>query len=181
MTTTRRNFLLAALAIAVAFPTAGFAHSRHSQDDVLLNVHSVLRITGAHIRWLPNHAGGFTPTLIHDISNCTNLSVPVPVTVIGNQPATWAGARQYWIERLGADPTIPGTPKKVARRGRQYAFGGEAIVWPERCIAPRGLIQFAVPIQTGGFPSGRYAITVEYLQTHEGRVIHSQVLFFDVP
>ena len=81
----------------------------------------------------------------------------------------------------GRDATIPAIPRGTARRGRQYAFGGYAIAWPAQVIAPRGFVRFEHPLGIGGFPSGRYALSVEYATTHRLEVLQSQVVFFDVP
>jgi hypothetical protein len=152
-----------------------------SQDKFLRDVHSVLRITGPHIEWVPDGRGGSTPTLVYDVTNVTNRTVLIPVTVVSTRPANWAGSRQHWIERLGPDPTISAMPSGTARRGRQYAYGGEAIPWPAQVIAPGHFFRFRQPIGIGGFPSGQYAVTVEYATTHELKLIQTQVVTFNVP
>ncbi len=178
MTDARHILTVAALAVTSLSPTNVFAHS---QDEVLRDVHAALRITGANVQWIRNRAGGFTPTLVYDVTNIRGWSVPVPVTVIGGTAANWAGSREHWIERLGSDPTIPAMPRGFARRGRQYAYGGSAIAWPAQFIAPRGSIRFSEPMGIGGFPSGRYALHVEYRTTHKRQLIQTQVVYFDIP
>ena len=153
----------------------------HSPDALLLPVYSAMRITGAHIAWIPNPQGTRSPYVVYDLTNTTNNSIPVPLTKVGSSPAHWSGTRQLWIERLGPDANIPAMPKQIVRRGRQYANGGSVIWWPTSLIGPRHFHRFADPIWIGGFPSGRYAATIEYLTTHGGKVIQSQVLYFDVP
>jgi hypothetical protein len=171
--------VLATLALAFVIP--GSNVQADHQDDLLREVHGVLRVTGANVQWVANQAGGLTPQVVYDVTNQTDRTVLIPVTVIGGTAANWAGSRQHWIERIGPDPNIPAIPRNVARRGRQYAFGGSAIPWPGQAIVPRGFVRYAELIQTGGFPSGRYALTIEYLTTHDLRLIQSQVVYIDVP
>lgn len=174
------RLLFATVTLGMAGLFRGPVHAG-SQDDLLRDVHAVLRITGAHIEWSPNGIGGLAPVLVYDLTNVTGVAVAVPVTVRAGTAANWAGVRQHWIERLDSDSTIPAIPKRIAKRGRRYAHGGWTIAWPGQVIAPRGFVRFREPIPIGGFPSGRYAIYVDYETTHEQRLIQSQVVYFAIP
>jgi hypothetical protein len=176
----RLHRLLVALLLGFVMQQSSPAYAG-SQDDHLRQVHSALWVTGAHIQWVPNGFGGLTPTLVYDITNVTNASILVPVTVRAGIAGNWAGVRQHWIERLGRDPTISAIPRTTARRGRQYAYGGSTIQWPGQAIAPSGFLRFREPISIGGFPSGRYALTIEYETSHEQRLVRFQTVYFNVP
>src|SRR4051794_13545373 len=118
---TPMRFLIAMASLVVTTQSSAPAHAA-SQDEFLRDVHAVLRITGAHIKWVPNGVGGSRPTLVYDVTDVTSLTVRVPVTVVGRTAGNWAGGREHWLERLGPDPRIPAMPKGIARRGRQYAY-----------------------------------------------------------
>lgn len=152
-----------------------------SQDDYLRDVHSVLRVADAQVQWLPNQVGGTSPWLTYNVANQYDLSVLVPVTTVGGTAANWAGSRQVWIERLGQDPTIPALPRNLARNGRRYAYGGSVILWPGQIIGPRGFVSFSEPLNIGGFPSGQYAVYIDYQTTHELDLIQQSVVYFEVP
>jgi hypothetical protein len=154
-----------------------------SKDGVLRHVYASMRITGAHIEWVPNGIGGRTPTLVYEIRNIGATALSVPVTVVGPTPRRFAGMRQHWILRLGKNSNIPALEGLgVARlENRWYAYGGEAIVWPTSIIQPGNAFSVRSPISIGDFPSGRYAVMVEYLTTHDLKRIQAQVLYFDVP
>jgi hypothetical protein len=179
------RFLMVSALVAEPHP-AGVAHAA-SPDDSLNGVHGVLRITGPHVEWARNASGGVTPTLVFDITNVTNVTVPIPVTVHGGRTGYWVGAYRVMIERLGFDSTIPALPQGTARRGRQYEYNGGAIDWPtpqrntpQGWIAPGNFCRFGQPIAIGGFPSGVYELTIEYF-TGKGDVIDRQARQFALP
>lgn len=174
------RFLVSAIAFGLAVSAASELLAQ-SKDDYLRDVHSVLRVSDAQVQWLPNQVGGTSPWLTFNVSNQYDLSVLVPVTTIGGTAANWSGTRQVWIERLGPDPTIPALPRNLARNGRRYAYGGSVILWPGQIIGPRGFVSFSEPLNIGGFPSGQYAVYIEYLTTHELQLIQQQVVYLDVP
>lgn len=151
------------------------------QDKMLVQVHTALRITGPNIQWVRNQTGGASAVLVYDITNCGAACIPVPVTVIGNQPGRYAGSRQLWIERVGRDASIPALPKGTARRGRQYAFGGSVVVWNTPDIVPTQFQRYTEALGLGGFPSGQYVITIEYQSTHHGKVLQSESMVLNIP
>jgi hypothetical protein len=72
-------------------------------------------------------------------------------------------------------------PRNLARDGRRYAYGGSLIPWPGQVIAPHGFVSFSDPLNIGGFPSGQYAVYVQYLTTHDLQLIQEQVVYFQLP
>jgi hypothetical protein len=79
---------------------------------------------------------------------------------------------QYWIERLGADPTIPDL--QTAREGSRYAHGGftlGAIKAGER--RPLGRT-----VSTGGYPAGPYRFYIEFKE--QDKVLETLTVDFEI-
>ncbi|WP_158265064.1 CARDB domain-containing protein [Blastopirellula marina] len=76
---------------------------------------------------------------------------------IGASGSQVTGIRQHWLERLGADPTIPAMRVIGLRDGRKYAAGG----WRES-LSPNETRTVEHRRMFDGYPPGSYRFTVRW-------------------
>ena len=107
------------------------------------------------------YKSGEQVVLTYELTNSSSSVLLVPENRDYSRPFHLAGIHQKWIERLGADSTIPTMPKRIARDGSKYAAGGAIIPTGPR-LSPFESIPFRSTSDTGGFPAGTYRIHVEY-------------------
>jgi hypothetical protein len=138
----------------------------------LRDVYANVRL--AHAQVVLNSNG--TPTIVYELKNFSNRRLVLPQTRIGDTLAFWAGDRQHWIGRVGGGPIPPLAGS--ATRGDLYAYGGSAI--PTSGVLEAGeVLRFSQPVNTAGFPPGRYNFVIEY-RTLDRVVIHAHVVTFTV-
>lgn len=88
-------------------------------------------------------------------------------------------SRQHWIERLGADPTIPSKPSRIARRWRRYGVSGDSLRNVHLKAGKR--LMYSAVVRTEGFPPGKYRFYIELKSSSGGTVIEKSLEFELVP
>ena len=100
-----------------------------------------------------------------NLVNTSANPLVVPLKKEHGATAYFVGGQQTWVERLGADPTIPSL-SGAARNGNLYATGGQ--LWavdgafPDGTIPAGGVVPSFVALDTTGFPPGQYRYYVNY-------------------
>lgn len=177
-------FMLIAMALVV--PAAARADSSLEQIYAALRPDNLRTATGG----TAFQQGDFVE-FAFDLVNTTDQPLVIPLTDFFGTPFHLVGTEQAWLERLGADPTIPSIPPIIGRKGTWYAAGGSIIAvegLPGNTIpgggrVPRGA---AIFYSTSGFPTGRYRFHVEYKPLLGGlddviATVSLDITFGDVP
>jgi len=109
-----------------------------------------------------------------DLVNTSANPLIVPLKKEHGATAYWVGTQQTWIERLGADPTIPSLSGS-ARDGNLYATGGSLwavdSAFPDGTIPAGGIVPSSVALDTTGFPPGQYRYYVNYVRVNNSRLV----------
>jgi serine/threonine protein kinase/thiol-disulfide isomerase/thioredoxin len=119
-------------------------------------------------------------TFGYELVNTSEKEITVPVNTQFGEPMMLIGARQYWLERLGDEPTIGVIPARTDRDGRRYAAGGSVIPVPEKAIASGTSLSMKAERKTHGYPVGRYRFYVEYKKLRPGVVVNTTFVDFDL-
>lgn len=110
--------------------------------------------------------------LTYGLQNISGQQIKVPQPEPGAQPLV--GMRQHWVERIGDDSSIPSLAESD-KTGTQYRFRNEII--QATILLPDNLISTQQTLDTTGFPSGDYLITVGYRKL-DGELSDSEVVAF---
>ena len=177
-------FMLIAMALVV--PAAARADSSLEQIYAALRPDGLRTATGG----TAFQQGDFVE-FAFDLVNTTDQPLVIPLTDFFGTPFHLVGTEQAWLERLGADPTIPSIPPIIARKGTWYAAGGSIIAvegLPGNTIPAGGRVPRGAAIfyPTSGFPTGRYRFHVEYKPLLGGlddviATVSLDITFGDVP
>ena len=153
----------ALVSAALLAPSAAIAqHSSLEEIYGALRPQNLRTTTGG-----TTFAQGDSPVFLLDLVNTSDQPLVIPLTNFFGSTFHLVGVKQAWLERLGADPTIPSIPSIISRKGTWYASGGEILALeglPGNTIPPGGRVtrQAGLFYSTAGFPSGRYRFHVEY-------------------
>lgn len=113
------------------------------------------------------------------LMNTSRSTLIIPIDKTHSRPMHLAGTIQYWIERLGADATIPSFSERIARDDRKYAYGGSVIISPDT-IEVGGSIELPKTIDATKLVPGRYELTVQYKEIDSNKIISSKTIQFTV-
>ena len=155
---------LAATLLAALLVMSGVAQAldTSSMDDI----YSALRIQNlAPASGSTQFTSGDQFYVSFNLVNTSTKTLVVPLKKQSGLSLHFVGTIQTWVERLGADPTIPSL-SYAARDGNLYATGGS--LWavddtfPDGIIPPGGSEPAYFALDTTGFPSGQYRYYVDY-------------------
>jgi hypothetical protein len=181
----RAQFVLGLSAALLALAAPGRAADK---EDKIETVYKSLTLTPGKIKEQGPYSPGDKLTISFALKNKTKKDLTPPTTVksvVGGKPVESRdlGIAQYWIERLGKDPSIPVIKKKNpinAVRGRQYAHSGWTLTAPK--TIPAGESFDLLPIRvvdTTDYPKGKYRFYAE-LKDLKGKVLQSEFVDFEL-
>jgi hypothetical protein len=155
-------------------------------EDTLETVYKSVTLTPGQLK----EKGPFNPgdkiTITFGLKNKTkkDLTPPVSQKSVGGKvvESREMGVIQYWIERLGNDPSIPIIKKNnpnTSTRGRQYAASGWTVQSP-KVLKAGETFDFAPRVEdTTGYPKGKYRFTAE-LKDLKDKVLQSNAVDFEL-
>lgn len=163
-----------------------FSVAARAAEDSLETVYKSVALTPGQIKEKGPFNSGDKITITFGLKNKTkkDLTPPVRLKSIGGKmvESRELGITQYWIERLGNDPTIAVIKKNnpnTATRGRQYAASGWTVESP-KMLKAGDTFEFAPRVvDTTDYPKGKYRFTAE-LKDLKDKVIQSGTLEFEL-
>ena len=184
------RIVIAALIAAIAAATAAVPVAS-AADTPIEDIYAALQPEGLHSL---TGSTAFDPgaefEFGYDLVNTSASPLVVPLDTSFEIPLHIVGVEQKWIERLGPNPTIPGVPPIIARKGTWYAANGSVIAlenfpddtFQDNTIQPgQRVVMFAplFPSYGTNYPAGRYRYHVEY-KALSGIVLESVSIDFSV-
>jgi hypothetical protein len=132
------------------------------RDAVLEPIYGALRVEGFRLE-RASYTSGEQVQIFYDLVNQSTNTLTIPLNTDHSTPWHLVGTEQYWIERLGADRTIPGIPDIVCRDGTRYAAGGQILVSERSELNPSERLPRVSAIATAvAYPPGTYRVYLEY-------------------
>lgn len=175
-----RVALVALFGLCVAVAT------RAADADTLETVYKSVAITPGQLKEKGPFKPGDKVTITFGLKNKTkkDLNPPVVLKSVGGKMVETReiGVVQYWIERLGNDPSVPVIKKtnpNTATRGRQYAASGWTLSSPQMLKAGDTFEFPSSVVDTTDYPKGKYRFTAE-LKDLKDKVLQSNTVEFEL-